>query len=197
MLITDRTENADIVIGDSMGLFDLFRKKKPENTEQDSNKKAAADRIVLSGVMHTIDDEMGYAYEIDDTFRQTKSHAAEVETLAVYAFGKEDWTEADQPSVFVLTDDRILDAIEEYKEKGTVSDMLQYEAADGMFLFRAVMEYYGDRICYYAFEMEREEDEWQLGLCMMYPAAYENTENEAILKRVLDEAAKTFRVYDE
>ena len=180
-----------------MGLFDLFRKKKPENTEQDSNKKAAADRIVLSGVMHTIDDEMGYAYEIDDTFRQTKSHAAEVETLAVYAFGKEDWTEADQPSVFVLTDDRILEAIEEYKEKGTVSDVLQYEAADGMFLFRAVMEYYGDRICYYAFEMEREEAEWQLGLCMMYPKEYENTENEAVLKRVLDEAAKTFRQYDD
>ena len=138
-----------------MGLFDLFRKKKPEDTTQDS-KKASIDPIVLSGVTHTIDDDMGYAYEIDDTFRQTRSHAAEVETLAVYAYGKEDWTEADQPSVFVLTDDRILDAIEEYKEKGTVSDVLQYEAADGMFLFRAVMEYYGDRICYYAFEMERE-----------------------------------------
>lgn len=179
-----------------MGLFDLFRKKKPENAAPDS-KKTAVEPIVLSGTTHTIDDDMGYAYEIDENFKRTNSHAAEVETLSVYAYGKEDWTEADNPSVFVLTDDSIVEAIEEYKEKGTVSNVLQYEAADGMFLFRAKMEYYGDRIYYYAFEAEREDAEWQLGLCMMYPKEYEDTENEAILKRVLDEVARTFRINEE
>ena len=179
-----------------MGLFDLFRKKKPESAAPDTGN-SKIDPIILSGTRHTIDDDMGFAYEIDDTFRQTKSHAMEVEALSVYAYGKEEWTEADNPSVSVLTDDRIVEAIEEYKEKGTVSDVLQYEAADGMFLFRAVMEYYGDRIYYYAFEAEREEAVWQLGLCMMYPKEYENTENEAILKRVLDEVAGTFRQYDD
>ena len=179
-----------------MGLFDLFRKKKPESAAPDTGKKEI-DPIVLSGTMHTIDDDIGFAYEIDDTFRQTKSHAMEVEALSVYAYGKEEWTEADNPSVSVLTDDRIVEAIEEYKEKGTVSNVLQYEAADGMFLFRAKMEYYGDRIYYYAFEAEREDAEWQLGLCMMYPKEYEDTENEAILKRVLDEVARTFRMNEE
>ncbi len=198
-----------------MGLWDLIRKmmqedQKPEasetqketktetaNATSHSEKKPLYDKIILSGVKHTIEDDIWeVAYEIDDTFKQTRSHSAEVEALSVYAYERDDWTEADNPSVSILTDDLVIEAIEEYQEKGTVEKALKLEPADGMFLFKAVMEYYDQMLYFYAFEMDRDGDNWQLCLCMYYPKEYVNTENEKMLMQVLDEAAASFRRID-
>ena len=116
-----------------------------------------------------------------------------MEALSVYAYGRDDWTEADEPSVSILNDDFVVEAIEEFQENGTFEKALRFEPADGMFLFKAVAEYYDQMVYFYAFETERDEDMWQLALCMYYPKEYVNTENERILMRVLDEAAISFR----
>ena len=187
-------------------LFQQWKKKKASagksETEMQGNastsqerKKPIYEKIVLSGVKHTIEDDIWeIAYEIDDTFKRTKSHAAEVEALSVYAYGRDDWTEADEPSVSILNDDFVMEAIEEFQENGTFEKALRFEPADGLFLFKAVAEYYDQMVYFYAFETERDEDMWQLALCMYYPKEYVNTENERILMRVLDEAAVSFRI---
>ncbi len=186
-------------------LFQQWKKKKASagksETEMQGNastsqerKKPRYEKIVLSGVKHTIEDDIWeIAYEIDDTFKPTRSHAAEVEALSVYAYGRDDWTEADEPSVSILNDDFVVEAIEEFQENGTFEKALRFEQADGLFLFKAVAEYYDQMVYFYAFETERDEDMWQLALCMYYPKEYVNTENERILMRVLDEAAVSFR----
>jgi len=187
-----------------MGLLNLLNKiipgKKSVNETQENStafrnrKKPLYENVVLSGVKHTIEDDIWeISYEIDDTFKQTKSHAAEVEALAVYAYGRDEWTEADEPSVSILTDDLILEAIEEYQETGTFKNALKFEPVEGMFLFKAVTEYFDQLLYFYAFETERDEDIWQLALCMFYSKEYADTENERILMRVLDEAADSFR----
>ena len=192
-----------------MGLLYLFKQWKKnkisapkaaaepqENTSASpERKKPRYEKIVLSGVKHTIEDDIWeIAYEIDDTFKRTKSHAAEVEALSVYAYGRDDWTEADEPSVSILNDDFVVEAIEEFQENGTFEKALRFEPADGLFLFKAVAEYYDQMLYFYAFETERDGDMWQLALCMYYPKEYVNTENERILMRVLDEAAVSFRI---
>ena len=187
-----------------MGLLNLLSKiipapKSVNETQEDSvaspkQNKPFCEKIVLSGAKHTIEDDIWeISYEIDDTFKQTKSHAAEVEALAVYAYGRDEWTEADEPSVAILNDDLIMESIEEYHETGALKNALKFEPADGIFLFKAVTEYYDQLLYFYAFETEEEEAVWQLAFCMFYPKDYADTENERILMRVLDEAADSFR----
>ena len=75
--------------------------------------------IELSGEKHLISDPNSkYEYEIDSSFKATESHAAEVSVLSVYAPDKDAWNESDLPRVYLLSDEWISYAIEEFKEKG-------------------------------------------------------------------------------
>lgn len=163
-----------------MGILDLFNKNP---------------KIELSGIKHVISNPYsGFEYEIDNTFRETQSHAGEVEVISVYAPDREDWSEADIPSVYVLMDDTIYNAIEEYRENKTYSDAISFEPAEGFFLFKAKIKYYDMMMYFYAFEVEKETYTDEHGLCVCYPTEYVGTAEEEKLKSLLDEVAKSFKL---
>ena len=153
-------------------------------------------RIKLCNEKHVITDtEAGFEYEIDTAFRQTRSNAMEVEALSIYVSDGKENKQNDVPCVMVLTDSVIYEAIETYKEKGISGDETTcLEPLKGQFLYRAVTEYYGDMLYYYAFEMEKRGHKEKLGLCLEYPMEYAKTNDERVLKGVLDEVADSFKV---
>ena len=160
-----------------MGLFGILKDKN---------------RIKLTNEKHAItDDAAGFEYEIDTSFGQTRSNAMEVEALSVYVSEGKENKQNDVPCVMVLTDPCIYEAIETYNEKGLSDGM---KPAKGMFLFKAVTEYYGDRLYYYAFEKDNKNSKEKLGLCMEYPKEYDGTYDEKVLLNVLDEVAESFRM---
>lgn len=193
-----------------MGIFDFFKKNKnsaPIEVEkktvdieeskiiEENKSKPRYQKIELSGNKHVISDPYsGFEYEIDDTFKETKSHAGEVEVISVYAPDREDWSEADIPSVYVLIDDTIYSAIEEYREKETYSEAISFEKADGLFLFKANIKYYDMMMYFYAFEVEKETYTDEHGLCVCYPTEYVGTAEEEKLKSLLDEVAESFKL---
>lgn len=193
-----------------MGIFDFFKKNKnsaPIEVEEktveieestiieEKKSKPRYQKIELSGNKRVISDPYsGFEYEIDDTFKETKSHAGEVEVISVYAPDREDWSEADIPSVYVLMDDTIYYAIEEYREKETYSEAISFEKADGLFLFKANIKYYDMMMYFYAFEVEKETYTVEHGLCVCYPSEYVGTAEEEKLKSLLDEVAESFKL---
>ena len=163
-----------------MGILDLFNKNP---------------KIELSGIKHVISNPYsGFEYEIDNTFRETQSHAGEVEVISVYAPDREDWSEADIPSVYVLMDDIIYNAIEEYRENKTYSDAISFEPAEGFFLFKAKIKYYDMMMYFYAFKVEKETYTDECGLCVCYPKEYSGTCEEEKLMHLLDEVAESFKL---
>lgn len=84
-------------------------------------------------------------------------------------------------------------AIEDYKESKTFDGAISIESLDGLFMFKAKRDYYGDIMYFYGFELEGEGYWEGAGLCLVYPKEYVGTENEAKLMNVLDEAAKSFK----
>ena len=150
-------------------------------------------KIKLAMELHTISDEYaGVSYNVDKSFKEAKSHAAEVNLLCTYAPNDEYGSEADMPYIAVQEDDDVFCAIDDFKIKGTFEKAIEITALKGQYLFKAKMEYYGDMMYFYGFE---KEDVYftQAGLCMVYPKEYVGTEDEKILMKVLDEAAESFR----
>ena len=112
-------------------------------------------KIKLTKEKHVItDDDAGFEYEIDTSFKQIRSNAMEVEALAVYASEGRENKHSDVPCVMVLTDSGIYEAIETYNEKGLSEGM---KPANGMFLYKTLTEYYGDQLYYYAFEKDNKK----------------------------------------
>ncbi len=132
------------------------------------------------------------SFRVNDVFREAKSHAGEVEMLHTCAPGEEYGREGSFPYLAVQFDDAVFDAVEEYKESGTVTGASEITALSEPFYFRAKMEYFGDVMYFYA--MDCCDGSWEnVGLCMVYPEAYVGTEDERTLMRVLDEAAESYR----
>lgn len=152
-----------------------------------------ANQIQLTFQTHTISDEyIGYAYDVDKSFKPAKSHAGEVELLCTYALDEEYGIEGDKPYIAVQEDDDVFCAIDEFRENGTIDNAMELTPLTGQFLFKAKMEYYGDIMYFYAFV--QETGFWpQAGLCLVYPEEYSGTEDENILMKILDTAAKSFR----
>ena len=62
---------------------------------------------------------------------------------------------------------------------------------EGKFFFKVKMNYYNSIVYFYG--LDRCDGFWKNnGLCMVYPKEYLNTESEAKLWRILDEAAQTY-----
>ncbi len=155
---------------------------------------AVIETIELLKEVHTIYDEYSdYGYVVDKVFKPAKSHAAEVELLCTYAPDDEYGEEGAIPYIAVQTGDEVYCAIEEYKESKTFDGVISIEPLDGLFMFRAKRDYYGDIMYFYGFELEGEGYWEGAGLCLVYPKEYVGTENEAKLMNVLDEAAKSFK----
>lgn len=163
--------------------------------EQECGGKRTVPEIIEPvNEVHTVYDEyIGYGYDVDKAFKPAKSHAGEVELLCTYAPEKEYGTEGDFPYIAVQDCDEVYCAIEEYKENRTFKDAICIEPQEGMFLFRAKREYYGDIMYFYGFEFETDEYWNKAGLCLVYPKAYVGSKAEETLINILDAAAKSFR----
>ena len=149
--------------------------------------------IKLAFHVHTISDQyIGYAYDVNKSFKPAKSHAGEVELLCTYAPDEDYGSEGNIPYIAVQEDDDVFCAIDEFKENGKIDNAMEITPLIDQFLFKAKMEYYGDIMYFYAFV--QETGFWQqAGLCLVYPTEYSGTEDEISLMKVLDAAAKSFR----
>ena len=152
-----------------------------------------SNQIQLASKTHTISDEyIGYAYDVDKSFKPAKSHTGEVELLCTYEPDNEYGCEGNIPYIAVQEDDSVFLAVDEFKDKGTIDNVMELTPLNGSFLFKAKMEYYGDIMYFYAFI--QETGYWpQAGLCVVYPEKYAGTEDEYSLMKVLDAAANSFR----
>ncbi len=134
------------------------------------------------------------SFDTDTSFREMKSNAAEVTVRCSYFSGTKGGFDEDDPciaDIAVIYDDQVYTAGEEYKEKGTVSDVLEFAPLSGKFLFKAKMNYFGDLLYFYCLDMCGGSLE-NRGLCMLYPKEYMGTESEKRLIKLLDDAAASY-----
>lgn len=187
-----------------MGLFNIFSKTTQTNYKAGDTRKNRMEEIVLAPSFHMAEDEFfgdkkedgGYityrmSFQVNDAFKEAKSHAAEVEMLHTYAPDSEYGQEGAVPYLAIQIDEIVYTAVVEYKEKGTFTGAMELTPLSGKFFFRAKVDYYKDIMYFYGIDccdgiMENS------GLCMVYPKAYVGTENEAKLMQVLDEAAESY-----
>ena len=128
---------------------------------------------------------------MNDSFKETNSHAGEVEMLHTYAPESEYGEEGTYPYLSIQLDDSVYMAVEEFKESGTFTGAMELTPLSGKFYFKAKMEYYGYIMYFYG--LDRCDDVWENnGLCMVYPKTYVGTENEKKLMQILDEAAESY-----
>lgn len=163
-------------------------------------QKAQVEDIILAASSHTVEDEAygdgdsryRVTFQLNDAFKQAKSHAGEVEMLNTYAPEAEYGSEGALPCVAIMSDDSVYCAVEEFKEKGTIEGGTEVTVLSGKFYFKAKKEYYGDMMYFYG--LDRCDGYWEnQGLCIVYPKAYVGTENERKMMKVLDEAADSYR----
>lgn len=188
-----------------MGFFSNFTKAAADTAKTDHCSGNTEDEIVLAPTSHTVEDEIygdetdsgdyivyHVSFQVNDSFRETKSHAGEVEMLHTYAPGSEYGEEGSYPYLAIQVDDSVYMAVEEFKEKGTITGALEMTPLSGKFYFKAKIEYYGDMMYFYG--LDRCDGYWEnSGLCMVYPKTYVGTENESKLMQILDEAAESYR----
>ena len=155
--------------------------------------------IVLASSSHMVQDvfygdgDNAYrvSFKVNDAFKETKSHAGEVDMLNTYAPEDEYGQEGNFPYLAIQSDDAVYSAVEEFKANDTVTGALDMTKVSGKFYFKAKINYY-DHIMYF-YGMDRCDGYWEnSGLCMVYPKEFAGTENEMKLMKVLDEAAESY-----
>lgn len=152
---------------------------------------ASSSRIVEEDDYGDEDSEYLMAFKINDAFKEAQSHAGEVLMLHTYAPAKEYGEEGAFPCLAIMLDDVVYNAVNEFKEKGTITGAIEITALSGKFYFKAKMEYHKNMMYFYG--MDRLDGFWQNnGLCMIYQKEYVGTENEKKLMAVLDEVAESY-----
>ena len=188
-----------------MGFFSNFTKAANNNGKAESGMGNGEDVIIISPTFHVVEDEIygdktdagnysvyHISFQVNDSFREAESHAGEVEMLHTYAPGAEYGEEGTCPYLAIQIDDSVYMAVEEFKEKGSITGALEMTPLTGKFYFKAKIDYYGDMMYFYG--LDRCDGYWEnSGLCMVYPKAYAGTENERKLMQILDEAAESYR----
>lgn len=175
---------------------------KPAEMSEQADGQAGSEEplpeaIVAAPTSHMVEDWLygdgdsryRISFQVNDSFRDAKSHAGEIEMLSTYAPDAEYGEEGSLPCLAIQIDDAVFCAVEEFKERGTFEGAIELEPLSGTFLFKAKMEYYGDMMYFYG--LDRCDGFWDNnGLCMVYPRAYAGTENEKVLMDILDQAAE-------
>ncbi|MCM1543119.1 MAG: hypothetical protein NC121_17925 [Blautia sp.] len=165
-----------------------------------NTKAGIPEDIILAPSSHTAEEEIyededivyRISFNVNDCFKETESHAGEVEMLHTYAPDAEYGAEGSCPYLAVQFDDTVYMAVEEFKESGTFTGAMDLTALSGKFYFKAKTEYYGDVMYFYG--LDRCDGLWENnGLCMVYPKEYLGTKNEKKLMQILDEAAESYR----
>ncbi|MGN0494947.1 MAG: hypothetical protein ACI4GW_01845 [Lachnospiraceae bacterium] len=179
-------------IGDIIKIAD----KAVNNVE---DKVETTENIVIASSYHTVKDDFYgdgdskyiISFQLNDSFKEAQSHAGEVEMLNTYAPFDEYGEEGTYPYVAMQLDDKVYDAVSEFKEKGTFTGGIEIIPLTNHFYFKAKMEYYGYMMYFYG--LDRCDGSWENnGLCIVYPKKYVGTENERVLMNVLDEAAESY-----
>ena len=166
---------------------------------EDIRTSLAQEAITLSAITHVVEEEdygdndsvYRVSFCINDSFKEAKSHAAEVNMLHTYSPDEEYGEEGKVPYIAIQNDDDVYCPVEEFKEKGTFDGAIDLTPLGGKFYFKAKKEYYGDIMYFYG--LDRLEGFWENnGLCLVYPKSYVGTENETKLMKVLDEVAESY-----
>lgn len=182
-----------------------FVPKSNKGKSSEIKKTSTDEKIILADTSHLAEDEFygsgdstyKVSFRINDSFCEFKSHAMEVAMLHVYApgynpeFDDDDIREDTVPSVSLLDDETIFEAVEDYKTKGTFDGAKELVPLSGMFRFKAKMPYYEHMMYFYAIDMCGGYLN-NMGLCMIYPKSYENTDDEKKLISVLDKIAESY-----
>ncbi len=136
--------------------------------------------------------ETEFGFMISGDFIEVKSHAAEIETLFIYAPDSrpEDVSEAtDKPYIFISAgDETVYQLVEEFKQKGNVDGLIK--KCEGKALFKCKTDYYGSVMVFYG--MDRGTIRDNSGICLVYNKNIVGTPLEAKLIAALDEAAETY-----
>ncbi len=144
----------------------------------------------------TVEDEYGdscYSFELPRDFIEFNSHTEFMPSYIYDPFCTEEFTgyKENTPIIAIGPYDTIYDAIESYKETGTVSELEITVCENPCFLFSTKFEEYGEIIYAYAFaDGSARESEM---LCLQYPLNIVGTELEVKLMSALDHAAATYK----
>ncbi len=161
---------------------------------------AVGEDIVLASSSHIVEDDVygngdsvyHVSFQLNDTFKEAKSHAGEIELLNTYAPANEYGQEGTYPYLAIQLDDAVYHAVAEFKKSGTFTGALDITPLKGKFYFKAKMNYYQHMMYFYG--LDRCDGFWENnGLCIVYPKSYAGTENEIRLMQVLDKAAESYQ----
>lgn len=192
-----------------MGFFDKLSKvvdfaetakKIVDEIGETTSKLNNGESLHLASSSHLVttteygDDDAEYtvSFVIDDSFKELNSGAGEVIMLNVYSPEDDDVENVNYPYIAIEMDDRIYNAVAEYKEKGTFTGAMDLTPLSGRFLFKAKMEYHGNMLYFYG--LDRCGGFWENnGLCLVYQKQYVGTEDETTLMRLLDDVAASYK----
>lgn len=171
-----------------------------EMHREENNTMAVGEDIVLASSSHIVEDDVygngdsvyHVCFQLNDTFKEAKSHAGEIELLNTYAPADEYGQEGTYPYLAIQLDDAVYHAVAEFKKSGTFTGALDITPLEGKFYFKAKMNYYQHMMYFYG--LDRCDGFWENnGLCIVYPKSYAGTENEIRLMQVLDKAAESYQ----
>lgn len=140
----------------------------------------------------TGDDKFDVTFMLSGDFIEFNSHCELDPAFQYEPDNNEDYTEYKQhySCIFFGEPDEIYDAVEEYREKGTVGrDFRKIE--NGTYLFAATVDYCGDNLRIYAFSGNTAKGEHS-AVALQYCKDLEGTALEKKLIAALDEAAETY-----
>lgn len=171
-----------------------------EMHREENNTMAVGEDIVLASSSHIVEDDVygngdsvyHVSFQLNDTFKEAKSHAGEIELLNTYSPADEYGQEGTYPYLAIQLDDAVYHAVAEFKKSGTFTGALDITPLEGKFYFKAKMNYYQHMMYFYG--LDRCDGFWENnGLCIVYPKSYAGTENEIRLMQVLDKAAESYQ----
>ncbi|MBO5031173.1 MAG: hypothetical protein J6D08_04650 [Lachnospiraceae bacterium] len=120
-----------------MALFkNIFKKIHKENS---------VENIILAPSSHIVEDELygdnnnkyHILIQINDAFKDAKSHSGEIEMLNTYAPKEKYGKEGTFPYLAIQSDDKIYNAVEEFKESGTFTGAIEITKLSNKFYFKA------------------------------------------------------------
>lgn len=113
----------------------------------------------------------------------------------LYKPGGEDWKDygfnANNINLYLSENIEIGSIVEEYKEKGTISDSWNLTPLNGKYLFKANKKFYNKVIYIYGFDRDFDNGK-NNALIVEYPVDKKGTALESKLMKELDEVANTY-----
>lgn len=174
--------------------------KMSNDAKTDSDKKSVVSggKLKLANSTHMYedteycdDDEYIIRFNIDDTFKDADSGAAEVSMYHPYSPDSEYGEPGNLPYVAIENGNFVYNAVEEYKIKGTFAGAIDLVPLTGKFYFKAKKAYGQDMAYFYG--IDRCDGFWlNNGICIVYPKSYVGTQDEVKAMQVLDAVANSY-----